>query len=339
MDGLVDFYKGKRVFITGHTGFKGSWLCRMLVLVGANVTGYALSPPTESLFNLINLEKDVQSVIGDIRDYKKLSNILQKTQPEILFHMAAQPLVRESYKNPRYTYEVNIMGTVNVLEACCNVPSLCSIINVTTDKVYENNEDGRKFKEGDNLCGYDPYSNSKSCSDIITTCYRQFFSNCGISTARSGNVIGGGDFAANRLIPDLFRALRERKPAVIRSPKSIRPYQHVLDCLYGYLLLAEKQYDKKFEGSYNFGPEEFATNMQLVFMFYDTWRAGMITTEENNQHEADVLKLDITKAKEILGFKPRIDIRDAVELTVKWYKEYVNKGTTDIDNQIMEFIK
>jgi CDP-glucose 4,6-dehydratase len=231
-----------------------------------------------------------------------------------------------------------MMGAVNVLEACRDIPSLRSIVNVTTDKVYENNEDGRKFREYDKLCGSDPYSNSKSCSDIITACYKQFFNNCGVSTARSGNVIGGGDFAANRLVPDLFRALREGKPAVIRSPKSIRPYQHVLDCLYGYLLLAKKQYDKKFEGSYNFGPEEFAANMQFVFMFYDTWKAGMVTTGENNQHEADVLKLDITKAREILGFEPKFDIRKSIELTVEWYKEYAHKKYVSIDNQIMEFI-
>lgn len=343
MDGMVksdtiSFYKGKKVFVTGHTGFKGSWLCRMLILAGADVTGYALLPPPESLFNLLNLGKEVRSITGDIRDYKKLSGILHKAQPEILFHMAAQPLVRESYKNPRYTYEVNMMGTVNILEICRDIPSLRSIVNVTTDKVYENNEDGWKFKESDNLCGSDPYSNSKSCSDIITTCYRQFFNNCGVSTARSGNVIGGGDFAANRLVPDLVRALREGKPAVIRSPKSIRPYQHVLDCLYGYLLLAKKQYDKKFEGSYNFGPEDFINNIQLVFMFYDTLRAGMVTTESNGQKESNVLKLDITKAKEILGFKPKFNIQKAVELTVKWYKEYLKEGRVSIDNQIMEFI-
>jgi CDP-glucose 4,6-dehydratase len=334
----LNFYRDKKVFITGHTGFKGSWLCRMLILAGADVTGYALLPQSESLFNLIDLGKDVRSITGDIRDYKKLSGILHKAQPEVLFHMAAQPLVKESYKNPRYTYEVNMMGAVNVLEICRDIPSLRSIVNVTTDKVYENNEDGRKFKECDKLCGSDPYSNSKSCSDIITTCYRQFFNNCGVSIARSGNVIGGGDFAANRLVPDLVRAIREGRPAIIRNPKSIRPYQHVLDCLYGYLLLAKKQYDKKFEGSYNFGPEEFAVNMQLVFMFYDTWKAGMVTTGESNQHEADVLKLDITKAREILGFEPKFDIRKSIELTVEWYKEYAHKKYASIDNQIMEFI-
>jgi CDP-glucose 4,6-dehydratase len=334
----MSFYKDKKVFITGHTGFKGSWLCRMLVLAGADVTGYALLPPPESLFNLLDLGKDVRSITGDIRDYKKLLRIIHLTQPDILFHMAAQPLVGESWRNPKYTYDVNIMGTVNLLEVCRDIPCLRSIVNVTTDKVYENNEDGRKFREYDKLCGHDPYSNSKSCSDIITSCYRQFFNNCSVSTARSGNVIGGGDFSANRIVPDLVRALKEGKPAVIRSPKSIRPYQHVLDCLYGYLLLAEKQYDKKFEGSYNFGPEDFVNNIKLVFMFYDTWKAGMVTTEGGEYKESNVLRLDIEKAKEVLGFNPKWDINKTMEMTVEWYKEYVHKGNVSIDNQIMEFI-
>ena len=355
MDGVekmsLSFYNNKKVFVTGHTGFKGSWLCRALIIAGANVTGYALQPETNpALFELLGLKKEIKSVIADIRDYDALLKSLKSAKPEIIFHLAAQPLVRESYKIPVYTYETNVLGTVKLLEACRHAPSARSIVNVTTDKVYENKEDDRAFKENENLCGYDPYSNSKSCSDIITYSYRNSFfcekDSPALSTARSGNVIGGGDFASDRIIPDCVSAAQKNKPVIIRNPKSTRPYQHVLDCLSGYLLLARKQYnDKKLQGSYNFGPEksDFVINGALVKMFCKSWGNGLtsINKSDNGPHEAKFLKLDITKAKKVLGWKPRLNVNQAVGLTVGWSKKYlagVNIATC-MDKQIKEYFK
>jgi CDP-glucose 4,6-dehydratase len=347
----LSFYKNKNVFITGHTGFKGSWLCRTLIIAGADVTGYALKPETKpALFDLLGLKKDMKSVIADIRDYKALLKNIKKAKPEIIFHLAAQPLVRESYRQPVYTYEINVLGTVKLLEACRKLSSARSIINVTTDKVYENKEDDRAFKEDENLCGYDPYSNSKSCSDIITYSYRNSFfcdkDSPALSTARSGNVIGGGDFAADRIIPDCIRAAQKKKPVMIRNPKSTRPYQHVLDCLSGYMLLAEKQYNnKKFQGSYNFGPEknDVVNNETLVKIFCDDWGNGLtsIIKRDNGPHEAKFLKLDITKAKKDLGWKPRLNVNKAVGLTVEWSKEYLDGGdiVNCMDKQIIDYFK
>lgn len=330
------FFQGKRVFITGHTGFKGAWFSRVLANAGAEVTGYALEPPTKpSLFVIAKIEKNMHSIIGDIRDLQKLSKTIKKTKPEIVIHMAAQPLVREAYKNPVYTYETNVMGTVNLLESCRTAASVRSIVNVTTDKVYENRESQHRYCENENLCGYDPYSNSKSCSDILTSSYRQSFfymkDSVAVSTARSGNVIGGGDFAADRIIPDCLRAAWKNKPVIIRHPEAVRPYQHVLDCLSGYLLLAKKQYEsKKYEGSYNFGPEkqDLVNNARLVRIFCAMWGSGMrsINKKDNGPHEAGLLKLDITKAKKVLGWKPGLDVKAAVGLTVEWGKEYMDKG-------------
>ena len=347
----LSFYKNKKVFVTGHTGFKGSWLCRALIIAGANVTGYALRPETNpALFELLDLKKDMKSVIADIRDYGTLLKSLKSAKPEIIFHLAAQPLVRESYKKPVYTYETNVLGTVKLLEACRHMPSTRSIVNVTTDKVYENKEDDRAFKENENLCGYDPYSNSKSCSDIITYSYRNSFfcekDSPALSTARSGNVIGGGDFAADRIIPDCVRAAQKNKPVIIRNPKSTRPYQHVLDCLSGYMLLAQKQYnDKKLQGSYNFGPEksDFVNNAALVKMFCESWGNGLMSIHksDNGLHEAKFLKLDIAKAKKALGWKPRLNVKKAVGLTVGWSKEYLACGdiAACMDQQIKEYFK
>ena len=252
----ISFYKGKKVLITGHTGFKGAWLCKMLSLAGAKVTGYALEPPTTpSLFEIAEIAKDVDSIIGDIRDYAHLKNVFDGVQPEIVLHLAAQPIVREGYKNPAYTYETNVMGTVNVLECVRNSSSVKSVLNVTTDKVYLNKEWEWGYRENEELDGYDPYSNSKSCSELVTHSYkRSFFSDgkVAISTARAGNVIGGGDFAEDRIVPDCIRAVNEKRTIMVRNPFSTRPYQHVLEPLYAYLLIAAKQYeDVNLAGYYN----------------------------------------------------------------------------------------
>ena len=346
---ILPFYRNKKVFITGHTGFKGSWLCRILLMSGADVTGYALLPETHpSLFGLLKIKKDIRSIVGDVRNYDSFLKSIKSAKPDFIFHLAAQPLVRESYKRPLYTYETNVIGTVHLLEACRYLPSVKSIINVTTDKVYENREDDRAFKEHEKLCGYDPYSNSKSCSDIITYSYRNSFfcekDSPALSTARAGNVIGGGDFAADRIIPDCVRAVQKNKPIVIRNPEATRPYQHVLDCLSGYLLLAQKQYNNKnIQGSYNFGPEkrDFVNNATLVKMFCDRWGEGATSIHKRDKgpHEAKFLKLDISKAKNKLKWKPQMNVKQAVDLTVEWSKAYLTGGNIFdcIDRQIKEY--
>ena len=256
------FYRDRKVFVTGHTGFKGTWLCRVLLQAGAEVTGYALEPPTvPSLFEQTHTAQDIRSINGDVRDREALVKAVQEAGPDIIFHLAAQPLVRLSYREPAATYETNVMGTVNILEALRSSPPVRSFVNVTTDKVYENKEWHWGYRENEPLGGHDPYSNSKSCSDLITHSYRNaFFSGKdapAVSTARSGNVIGGGDYAEDRIIPDCVRAMQAGKPVTVRNPRSIRPWQHALDCLSGYLLLAEKQCaDKSLEGAYNFGPDD-----------------------------------------------------------------------------------
>ena len=250
---MLDFYKNKKILVTGHTGFKGSWLTRMLVKAGAQVTGYSLEPPTDpSLFELCKLGADIDSVIGDVRDYDHLKAVFDKAQPEIVLHLAAQPLVRESYKDPVGTYETNVMGTVNICECVRRTPSVKSFLNVTTDKVYHNNEWAWGYRENEPLDGYDPYSNSKSCSELVTHSYiNSFFNEMGIavSTARAGNVIGGGDFADDRIVPDCVRAVQNGTDIIVRNPHSTRPYQHVLEPLYAYLMIAKSQYeDKKYAG-------------------------------------------------------------------------------------------
>jgi CDP-glucose 4,6-dehydratase len=324
----LPFYRGKKVFITGHTGFKGTWLCRILLKVGAEITGFALDSPTvPSLFEQTGTEKEIYSIHGDVRDREVLVKAIRDAKPDIVFHLAAQPLVRLSYREPAATYETNVMGTVNVLEALRLSSGVCSFVNVTTDKVYENREWHWGYRENETLNGYDPYSNSKSCSDLITSCYRNsfFFGVDGpaVSTARSGNVIGGGDYAEDRIIPDCVRAVRMGKQIVVRNPYSIRPYQHVLECLSGYLLLAEKQYiDKSLEGAYNFGPDESGcvSTGKLVDLFCDCWgvEASWIGQGDGGPHEANFLKLDCSKARALLGWKPRWDIKTAVEKTVEF---------------------
>lgn len=340
----LSFYKGKKVFITGHTGFKGTWLTHILLQAGAIVTGYSLDPPTKpSLFELSRVEKKIHSIRGDIRDLAFLQDSMKDAQPEIVFHLAAQPIVRVSYSDPVTTYATNVMGTVNLLESVRRTPSVISVVNVTTDKVYENKEWVWGYRENENLCGYDPYSNSKSCSELVTYSYRNSFFTTdhapSISTARSGNVIGGGDFAVDRIIPDCVRAAKEHKAIQVRNPNSIRPYQHVLDCLSGYLLLAEKQYqDKSIEGAYNFGPDEenCVSTAALVELFCKEW--GGVTWEtkgDNGPYEANFLKLDCSKAKAILGWNPGWDIKTSIKKAIELYA--TNNIFKKIELQIKEF--
>lgn len=325
----MNFYKGKRVFVTGHTGFKGSWLCKMLVSAGAVVTGYSLNPPTEpSLFEIAGIERDITSVIGDIRDYAVLKAAFDAAQPEIVLHLAAQPIVRDSYKAPAYTYETNVMGTVNILECVRNSSCVRSFLNVTTDKVYLNKEWNWGYRENEELDGYDPYSNSKSCSELVTHSYKNCFfadGHVAISTARAGNVIGGGDFANDRIIPDCIRAAMKHEDIVVRNPFSTRPYQHVLEPLYAYLMIAAKQYeDGRFAGYYNVGPDDadcFQTGA-LVDLFVRKWGEGMkwVNRYDGGPHEANFLKLDCSKLKATFGWKPRWNLDTAIEMVVEWSK-------------------
>lgn len=335
---MVDllFYKNKKVLITGHTGFKGTWMCQVLVDAGAIVTGYALEPPTEpSLFQLTKMKDKMNSVIGDIRDYDKLLETFKSSEPEIVIHMAAQPIVRESYENPVYTYDVNVMGTVHVLECIRKTDSVKSFLNVTTDKVYYNSEKGRAYKEDDVLNGYDPYSNSKSCSELVTSSYlNSFFQDKGvaISTARAGNVIGGGDFAADRIIPDCIRAIVEGTDIVIRNPNSVRPYQHVLEPIMAYLLILEKQYHNPLlAGNYNVGPSEDDcwTTGKIVRRFCEKWNAigrielNYIIENDYGPHEANYLTLDCNKIENVLKWKAVWNVEQALDFVIEWCKSYL----------------
>jgi len=327
------FYHGRKVLVTGHTGFKGSWLCRILTLAGARVTGYALDAPTDpALFSIAGLEDTMDSVRGDVRDFEALKAVFDRVQPEIVLHLAAQPIVRESYRDPRGTYETNVMGTVNLLECVRLTPSVKSVLNVTTDKVYDNQEWEYGYRETDPLDGYDPYSNSKSCSELVTHSYRKsFFSDdsCRISTARAGNVIGGGDFAADRIIPDCVRAVAAGKEVVVRNPYSVRPFQHVLEPLFAYLMIAQRQLeDPAYQGYYNVGPEDCdcVTTGELVTMFCELWGsgAGWVNRHDGGPHEANFLKLDCSKIRHTFGWQPRWHIRGALEQTVKWSQAYLD---------------
>lgn len=329
------FYNGKRVFVTGHTGFKGAWLCKMLQDAGAQVTGFALEPPTDpSLFEIAGIAKGMVSVIGDVRDMEALAAAFNEAQPEIVLHLAAQPLVRESYRDPRGTYETNVMGTVNILECVRASSTVRSFLNVTTDKVYHNNEWEWGYRETDFLDGFDPYSNSKSCSELVTHSYKNSFfadGNVSISTARAGNVIGGGDFAAERIIPDSVRAAVSGHPIVVRNPYSVRPYQHVLEPLFAYLMIARRQYaDASFAGFYNVGPDDCdcVSTGRLVDMFCEAWGEGL--TWENHHdggpHEAGFLKLDCSRLKSTFGWSPRWGIEQAVARTVEWTRVWHTGG-------------
>jgi len=346
----LSFYKGKKVFVTGHTGFKGTWLCKILVNVGAEVTGYSLKPQTTpSLFDITGIDNQIKSFIGDIRDLATLKEAFDEAKPEIVFHLAAQPIVRDSYKNPVYTYETNVMGTVNVCECVRNIRTVKSFLNVTTDKVYLNKEWEWGYRENDELDGYDPYSNSKSCSELVTHSYiNSFFNDLGIavSTARAGNVIGGGDFANDRIIPDCIRAVINKQDIIVRNPLSTRPYQHVLEPLYAYLMIAAMQYeDKRYSGFYNVGPDDsdcFQTGM-LVDSFVKCWGEGLkwIDQYDGGPHEANFLKLDCTKLKTTFGWKPHWNLEKALEKVVEWSKCWIAQGDVCacMDKQIDEFMK
>lgn len=345
----LTFFKGKKIFITGHTGFKGTWLCKILINAGANITGYSLRPPTNpSVFTLSGIETEMNSFINDIRDLVSLERIFFDAQPEIVIHLAAQPIVRDSYKEPHYTYETNVMGTVNILECIRKSQCVKSFLNVTTDKVYENKEWEWGYRENEPLDGFDPYSNSKSCSELVTHSYKgAFFANgrVAISTARAGNVIGGGDFANDRIIPDCIRAAEMKSDIIVRNPHSTRPYQHVLEPLYAYLMIVKMQYEnEKYAGYYNVGPDECdcITTGSLTDLFCKTWGDGIkwINKYDGGPHEANFLKLDCSKLKRVFGWNTRWHIEDAVDKTVEWAKVYLSGGNVSdvMDKQIKEFL-
>lgn len=334
-----NFYHNKRILITGHTGFKGSWLSLWLSDLSANVIGYALKPPTTpSLFEVCAIEKKVISIIGDIRNLKMLRNVFEEYQPEIVFHMAAQSLVRYSYREPIETYETNIMGTVNLLEVCRHTPSIRVIVNITSDKCYENRELDCGYKENDPMGGYDPYSSSKGCAELITAAYIKSYFNpedyekhgVSLSSVRAGNVIGGGDWAEDRLIPDCIKALLKNKPIMVRYPDAVRPWQHVLEPLFGYLLLAQRLYQNgpTFSGGWNFGPDDRDAKpvRWLVERMTEMWgnNAGWEIDKNDNPYEAHYLKLDCSKAKSKLGWYPRWNLELALDKTIEWYKAYCN---------------
>lgn len=346
----LDFFKGKKVFITGHTGFKGTWMSRILVEAGATVTGYSQEPPTNpNLFSFAGLEGKMTSVIGDIRDFDNLKSAFDRAQPEIVLHLAAQPIVRDSYKIPRYTYETNVMGTVNILECVRQSECVKSFLNVTTDKVYENKEFVWGYRENEPLDGYDPYSNSKSCSELVTHSYKNSFfdnRNIAISTARAGNVIGGGDFANDRIIPDCVRAVSRGKNTIVRNPHSTRPYQHVLEPVFAYLMIAANQYtDRKYAGWYNVGPDDCdcVTTGELADLFCNKWGEGAAWENRwvGGPHEANFLKLDCSKIKSVFGWNPRWHIEATMEKTCDWYKAWLSGENIPsvMDRQIAEYLE
>lgn len=324
---------GRRVLITGYTGFKGSWLCKILLDAKAIVSGYSLEAPTEpNLYGLANIDDVVDSNIGDIRDFTSLKKVLDKFEPEIVFHLAAQPIVKDSYADPRYTYETNVMGTVNILECIRDSRSVKSFVNVTTDKVYLNREWFWGYREDEVLNGYDPYSNSKSCSELVTETYNRSFleGKVAVSTARAGNVIGGGDFATHRIVPDCVRSVIKEKPLELRNPHSTRPYQHVLEPLFAYLLIAEKQMsDLELCGSYNVGPSDndCITTEELAVLFGEYWGDDfhyIVKGEEYPQHEANYLKLDCSKIRNKLDWCPVWSVDVAVRQTCDWTKAWLD---------------
>lgn len=348
----------KIFFLTGHTGFKGSWMCAILSMLGAKVVGYSLEEPTTpSLFSILGIDKgsfeNVKSIIGDVRDLEHLKKVFEEEQPEIVIHMAAQPLVRESYQDPVYTYETNVIGTVNVLECCRLTPSVKSVVNVTTDKVYRNNEWDKGYVETDFLDGFDPYSNSKSCSELVTHSYMQsFFKDMDIrvSTCRAGNVIGGGDFAKDRIIPDCVRAVESKQDIIVRNPYSTRPYQHVLEPLFAYLMVAMAQYeDASYASNYNVGPddESCVTTGDLVTKFCDEWNkqsecaVNWVNKHDSGPHEANFLKLDCTKLKNTFEWEPVWNIDTAMEKLVEWYHIYLSGGDVVecTNKQIKEYLE
>ena len=347
----LEFYNGRHVLVTGNTGFKGSWLCHILKMLGAQVVGYALEPPTKpSLYDLSNVGDICQSVIGDIRDFKTLKETFNQFQPEIVLHLAAQPIVRESYVHPRETYETNVMGTVNLLECCRLTSCVHSVLNVTTDKVYLNREWPWGYRENEELDGHDPYSNSKSCSELVTHSYVRSFFNApespAVSTARAGNVIGGGDFAVARIIPDCVRAAASKHPIVVRNPASIRPYQHVLEPLFAYLMIAARQIqDGSLASNYNIGPDDCdnRTTGELVDLFVKAWGDGTSWQRQSDggPHEANILRLDCSKVKKMFGWRPRWHVEEAIAKTVEWSRTWLSGGdiVSCMNRQIMEYLE
>lgn len=330
---MSKFWLGKKVLITGHTGFKGSWLSLWLQWLGAEVIGYALKPPTHlNLFTIANVAKNMTSVLGDIRDFSAIASTVNTYRPDIIIHMAAQSLVRYSYKYPLETYSTNVMGTVNLLEAARQTENTRAIVNVTTDKCYENKNGYWSYRENDRLGGRDPYSNSKACAELVSSAYRHSYFNQpnspGLATARAGNVIGGGDWAEDRLVPDIINACKEKKPVIIRNPQALRPWQHVLEPLGGYLLLAERLYEAPtvFSSSWNFGPQEedVVPVAWLVEFIIKAWQANTAWQYDDNQHphEEKCLKLDCSKAKAELGWRPAWNLEKGLQATIAWYQAY-----------------
>ncbi len=335
-----DFYNNKRVFITGHTGFKGSWLSIWLMKMGADVTGYSLEPPTTpSMFEICGIADKMHSIIGDIRDREALEKALCSTMPEIVFHLAAQPIVRLSYDRPVETYETNVMGTVHLLDAIRRCPSVRAVVVVTSDKCYENIESIWGYRETDRLGGYDPYSNSKACQELVTSAYINSFFNTAeyskhgvaAATVRAGNVIGGGDFAQDRLVPDIIKSIINGEKLVIRNPHAVRPWQHVMEPLCGYMTLARKLYleGPAYSGPWNFGPDAESIKpvewiVERLLKFFDR-DCGYVSDAKNNPHEANCLKLDSSKAKQLLGFSPVFDLEEALQKTAYWTTALLNK--------------
>lgn len=330
------FWQGKRVFLTGHTGFKGCWMALWLQSLGAKVTGFALPPPTQpSLFELAHVENGMHSVIGDIRDLDLLVNAMREAQPEIVLHMAAQPLVRYSYQHPVETYATNVMGTVHLLEAVRTIGGVKAVVNITTDKCYENREWVWGYRENEPMGGYDPYSNSKGCAELVTASYRSSFFNpadyarhgTAVATARAGNVIGGGDWAQDRLIPDIIAAFEKGQPVNIRNPNAIRPWQHVLEPLRGYLMLAERLYNEgpAFAEAWNFGPNDDDARPVgwIVEALVEQWGDDARWQQDQGEHphEATWLKLDISKVRQRLGWQPQLRLANALQYIVDWAKQ------------------
>ncbi len=332
-DTLASFYRGKNIFITGHTGFKGAWLTQWLTAMGANVTGYALAPDATSLHNLLAADKTCRSIIGDLSDYAALKNALTQSKADIVFHMAAQALVRDSYADPVGTFRSNATGTVHLLEAVRESESVQTVINITSDKCYRNDAGHKPFTESDPLGGHDPYAASKAVSEIITASYRQSFlaaRGVGVATARAGNVIGGGDFARDRIIPDLFLAARAHMSAELRNPSATRPWQHVLDALHGYLLLAKSLWEHKdaYAKAYNFGPTGAGLSVQqLTESFLSVLGQGQyhIAPHAAKLHEAPTLALDATLARSELGWQPAFTMQETITNTAQWYKQYLQE--------------
>lgn len=348
MNKILRSYRGKRVLVTGHTGFKGSWLCLILQMAGAEVSGYAMEPNVApAVFCLAGIQDKMHSVVGDIRDLDKLKQTFDICKPEYVFHLAAQPIVREGYKNPVDTYSTNVMGTVNLLECVRQSNCVKTMVNITTDKVYLNKETEDGYQEDDKLDGYDPYSNSKSCSELVTHAYYKSYlqeQDIRVSTARAGNVIGGGDFEKDRIIPDCIRAVLAGENIVVRNPCSVRPYQHVLEPLSVYLMIAQRQLENSgYQGAYNVGPdkEDCWTTGKLVDCFCQKWGEDIswVNLKENGPHEAGILKLDCSKLKRTFSWHPKWNIETAMDKIVEWTRIYQEKGDirSCMEKQIQEF--